>query len=552
MIIILLFIFAGIFVPIVSANDPYTVDITQKLPKPCTEFPLGTDHLGRCMLSRLIYGIRTSLSTAIIATILMLAIGVPLGIVAGYTGGWIDNLIMRLVDIASTFPSGLCALGIVGVLGSSTVNIMLVFVLLWWAPFARIVRSTVIKLKEKEFVLAAVASGSSRVSIILKHIILNVISPIIVLATLRIAAVIMHVAGFSFIGLGSQPLTADWGVMLSDSRQYLTSQPLMLVWPGLAIMLAVFAFNMLGEGVKFSDGTDFNAEAVIFNLKRWVKNPRHASLTSVNVESMEAVDNYTVKIVFENGAYPILTELTYPRPVRFLSPSSITEDPGNPMGTFTKPVGTGQWMLESYEKDQEFTFVPNPYYWGEKPKIDRLKFKVIPDGQARALALQSGEIDILGGDLIGKIPMESLLELKNSGNFEISLVGTMCSHFIAFNQEVEAFQDKNVRLAMNYAINKKSIAEDIFDNIGLEANGLYQNGVPYTTIENNYGFSNDKEKAQKLLEAAGYIDTNGDGIPEKNGKNLEFNFVLTTAEFPERKSLAEFVQSELSSVGIMV
>jgi len=312
-----------------------------------------------------------------------------------------------------------------------------------------------------------------------------------------------------------------------------------------------YIFN-LRKGVKFSDGTDFNADAVIFNLKRWVNNDRHSILTAVNVESMEAIDNYTVKIVFKDGAYPILTELTYPRPVRFLSPSSITKVPGDQMGNFTKPVGTGPWMLESYVKDQEFSLVPNPYYWGEKPKVDRIIFKVIPDGQARVLALQSGEVDILGGDLIGKIPMESFLELKNSSSFETFTKRTMCSHFIAFNQDVEAFQDKNVRLAMNYAINKKSIAENLFNNVGLEANGLYQTGVPYTTRENNYGFSNDKEKAKQLLEAAGYVDTDGDGIREKNGKKMEFNFVLSTEEFPEWKQLAEFVQSEYSSVGIKV
>ncbi|EHQ91116.1 ABC-type dipeptide/oligopeptide/nickel transport system, permease component [Desulfosporosinus youngiae DSM 17734] len=248
--IISIFILAGIFAPYVSPHNPYEVDLTAKLLKPCLEFPLGTDQLGRCILSRLIYGIRTSLTTAIMATALMLAIGVPLGILAGYGGGWLDNAVMRLADIASTFPSSLLALAIVGVLGPSIVNIMIVFVLLWWAPFARIVRSMVIKLKEKEFVMAAIAAGSSRTTIILKHITLNAISPIIVLATLRIAAVIMHVAGFSFIGLGSQPPTADWGVMLSDSRQYLTSYPLMLLWPGLAIMLAVFAFNSLGEGLN--------------------------------------------------------------------------------------------------------------------------------------------------------------------------------------------------------------------------------------------------------------------------------------------------------------
>jgi peptide/nickel transport system permease protein len=248
--IIILLVIAGIFAPAIAPNDPYAVDVTQKLLPTSVAYPLGSDHLGRCVLSRLIFGIRTSLATAVITTILILLIGVPLGIAAGFLGGIADTLIMRLADIASTFPSGLLALAIAGVWGPSLNNIMIVFIVLWWAPFARIVRSSVVKLKETDFVLAAVSAGSSRISIIVKHITLNAVSPVIVYASLRISAVIMHVASFSFIGLGSQPPAADWGVMLNDSRQYLTSQPLMLLWPGLAIMISVFAFNMLGEGLN--------------------------------------------------------------------------------------------------------------------------------------------------------------------------------------------------------------------------------------------------------------------------------------------------------------
>ncbi len=300
----------------------------------------------------------------------------------------------------------------------------------------------------------------------------------------------------------------------------------------------------LRKGVKFSDGTDFNADAVIFNMKRWLNNDRHATLSATYVDSMEAVDDHTVKIVYKDVAYPILTELTYPRPVRFLSPSTIKD------GNFTKPVGTGPWMLESYTKDSEFTLVPNPYYWGEKPKIQRLRFKVITDAQARVLALQSGEVDMVGGDLVGKIPMESLTELKKNNAFQVFTKGTMCSHFISFNQNNPIFQDKNVRLAMNYAVDKKAIAEKLFENNGLEAKSLYQRGVPYTTEENNYGYSYDKEKAKQLLAQAGYADSDGDGILEKDGKKLELKLLLSTDEFPEWKPLSEFLQSEYAEVGM--
>lgn len=249
-VIILFLVMLGVFAPYFAPHDPYITNVKLKLMSASFDYPLGTDQLGRCVFSRLIYGIRTSLSTAVLATILMLSIGIPLGILAGYVGGKTDNVIMRLVDIASTFPSSLLALAAIGITGPSLMTILLVFITLWWAPFARIIRGSVIALKEKDFIQAAVSVGSSHWHIIFHHIIPNALSSIIVLATLRIASVITHVAAFSFIGLGSQPPIADWGVMLSDSRQYMTQHPMMIIYPALAIMLSVWALNMIGEGLN--------------------------------------------------------------------------------------------------------------------------------------------------------------------------------------------------------------------------------------------------------------------------------------------------------------
>lgn len=248
--VVLLMISVGIFAEQLAPHDAYEVELSRKLLAPCRDFPLGTDQLGRCILSRLIAGTKTSMFSAVAVTAVILAIGVPLGIIAGYVGGLTDNLIMRLADIASTFPSSLLALAIVGIFEPSLKNLVLVFILLWWAPFARMVRSQVMKIKESEYVLAAEATGSSRLSIILRHILPNTISSIIVYATMRISAVIVHIASFSFIGLGSQPPTADWGVMLNDARAFISSHPLMLVWPGLIIAIVVLAFNALGEGLN--------------------------------------------------------------------------------------------------------------------------------------------------------------------------------------------------------------------------------------------------------------------------------------------------------------
>ncbi|WP_037372218.1 ABC transporter permease [Anaerovorax odorimutans] len=248
LVIVLVFLILGAFASQIAPHDPIEVVLSRKLQLPSLEFPMGTDNMGRCIFSRILYGTRVSLYNALVVLAAILAVGIPLGITAGYVGGWVDNLIMRLSDIASTFPSSLLALAIVGIAGPSMKNIMIVFIFLWWAPFARIIRGTVIKIKEKDFVTAAVSCGSSRFKIIINHIFLNSVSPIIVLSTLRVAAIIMHLAAFSFIGLGTQPPQADWGVMLNDGRQFITTNPILMLWPGLAIMFSVFGLNMLGEG----------------------------------------------------------------------------------------------------------------------------------------------------------------------------------------------------------------------------------------------------------------------------------------------------------------
>ncbi|MDR1041511.1 MAG: ABC transporter substrate-binding protein [Deltaproteobacteria bacterium] len=308
----------------------------------------------------------------------------------------------------------------------------------------------------------------------------------------------------------------------------------------------------LREGVKFSDGTDFDADAVVINMKRWTGNDRYAALASNKLSDIEAVDRHTVRMVFEAGEYSILNEQTYPRPVRYLSPASIEPDPGNPVGRFTAPVGTGPWMLESYDKEKEYVLVPNPHYWGEKPKLDRIRFKVVGDSQARVMALRSGEVDIIGGDLMGKIPIESVPELTGDPAIDVVITDTMCSHMIVFNNDDGKFADRNLRLAINHAIDKKAVTADLFDGIGKVADGFFQPSVPYVTPENNYGYPGDKGKAARLLDEGGYIDSDGDGVRERDGKPLEYNFVLSTGEFPEWKVLAEFVQAELAQVGIKI
>ena len=248
-IILLAFLLVAVFSAFLAPNDPNEVHPELRMAEPSREYPLGNDQLGRCVLSRLIAGTSTTLGNALAVLAGILIIGVPLGVIAGYKGGMIDGIIMRMVDIVCTFPSSLVALSVVGILGPGLQNIMLVLVSLWWAPLARMVRGEVLQIREKGYITAAKANGLSDTEIIFRHVILNVMSPVVVYATLRIGAIIMHIAAFSFIGLGTQSPMSDWGVMLSEAREYLRLAPRLMFWPGLVIMIVAFSLNIFGEGL---------------------------------------------------------------------------------------------------------------------------------------------------------------------------------------------------------------------------------------------------------------------------------------------------------------
>lgn len=250
LVIILAVVAVAVFAPYLAPNDPVRVDLTQRLAPPSAQYPLGTDHLGRCLLSRLIYGARVSLTTAALALSAITLISIPLGTLAGYCGGWVDNAIMRVVDVLLAFPGLILALVIAGTLGPGLLNVMLALSLVWWVGYARVIRGMVLAVKEKEFVLAARACGTSELGIIVRHILPNVLSPVIVLATLDMGKLILAISGLSFLGLGAQPPTPEWGAMLNDGRPYMQVAPQLMIYPGLCIMTVVLAFNLLGDGLR--------------------------------------------------------------------------------------------------------------------------------------------------------------------------------------------------------------------------------------------------------------------------------------------------------------
>ncbi|AZU62589.1 nickel transporter permease [Neobacillus mesonae] len=245
-----LFIIVAILAPWISPYDPYAYNMKALLQPPSYSHPFGTDQFGRDVLSRIIHGSRISLMIGMVGVGISIIVGVSLGTIAGYFGGLIDSIIMRIMDILLAFPGFLLALAIISILGPNMLNVMIAIGIFSIPVFARIMRSSVISVKYKEFIEATKSLGGSHFFIIMKHVIPNCIAPIIVLSTMRIATAILTAAGLSFLGLGAQPPSPEWGAMLNEGREYIRSATHLSTVPGLIIMLVVLGFNMLGDGLR--------------------------------------------------------------------------------------------------------------------------------------------------------------------------------------------------------------------------------------------------------------------------------------------------------------
>ncbi|MGL4196097.1 MAG: nickel ABC transporter permease subunit NikC [Edwardsiella piscicida] len=231
-------------------HDPYAIDLAARLRAPDGQHWLGTDHLGRDILSRLLAATRVSLGSVLACLLLVLALGLIIGGSAGLLGGRIDQASMRLADMFMTFPTSILSFFMVGVLGTGLTNVIIAIALSHWAWYARMVRSLVITLRQREYILAARLSGAGYLRIFVDHLSGAVIPSLLVLATLDIGHMMLHVAGMSFLGLGVAAPTAEWGVMINDARQYIWTQPLQMFWPGLALFLSVMAFNLVGDALR--------------------------------------------------------------------------------------------------------------------------------------------------------------------------------------------------------------------------------------------------------------------------------------------------------------
>ncbi len=241
---------AALFAPSLALHDPEPVSLGDRLLPPGEGYPLGTDGLGRCLYSRLLFGARVTLQYSLVVLAVTLAIGVPLGLLAGYCGGIVDSVIMRFVDLVLAFPNLVLALVVVGILGPGLLNAMLALALVTWVGYARVVRGMVLSIREKEYIAAARISGSRGPALVLRHFLPNVLPPVAVLATLDLGKLILAISTLSFLGLGAQPPTPEWGTMINDARPFMQTFPHLMVIPGAAIAVTVLGFNLLGDGLR--------------------------------------------------------------------------------------------------------------------------------------------------------------------------------------------------------------------------------------------------------------------------------------------------------------
>lgn len=252
MTLLLILVALSVAAPLIVRHDPYTTDLRAYRKPPSWDHLLGTDSAGRDVLSRLLYAGRVSLSVGLVAVSIYVVIGVVLGGLAGYYGGWVDSLIMRLADVVLAFPSLIIIIVMVSLLGPSIYNVMLVIGVLGWPPIARLVRGNFLSLREREFVIAAEAIGAGNRRIIFRHVLPNTLAPVIVAASFGMAQAILLEAGLSFIGLGVQPPTPSWGNMLNDAQSVsvLRSMPWLWLPPGVMIAVTVLSVNFIGDGLR--------------------------------------------------------------------------------------------------------------------------------------------------------------------------------------------------------------------------------------------------------------------------------------------------------------
>lgn len=248
--LVILLIFVAVFAPVIAPQDPYVSDLKNALQAPNSEHWFGTDKLGRDIFSRVIYASRISLPATLALVAIIFVAGTILGTLAGYFGGWVDAVIMRLSDMMISFPGMVLAIAVAGIMGASIKNAVIAIAIVSWSKYARLARSLVMKIRHEDYVYAAIVTGSKTGYILRKYMLPNVIPTLVITAATDIGGMMLELAGLSFLGFGAKALAAEWGLMLNEGRTYMQNAPWMMIYPGLAIFIVVVIFNLLGDSLR--------------------------------------------------------------------------------------------------------------------------------------------------------------------------------------------------------------------------------------------------------------------------------------------------------------
>ena len=247
----LLIILGAVFAPVLTGGvSPTDAVLRDALQAPSAKHICGTDKLGRDVFARVIYGARTSLTATFAVVAIIFVLGSVLGVLAGYFGGWVDTIIMRIADMMVSFPGMVFAIAIAGILGASVKNAVIAVALVSWTKYARLARSLVLKIRNRDFVSAAIVTGSKTPYILIKYMLPNVIPTLVITAATDIGGMMLELAGLSFLGFGAKAPTPEWGLMLNEGRQFISNAPWMMFYPGLAIFVVVVVFNLLGDALR--------------------------------------------------------------------------------------------------------------------------------------------------------------------------------------------------------------------------------------------------------------------------------------------------------------
>lgn len=233
-----------------APNDPLLIQMQDRLLPPCFTYPLGTDHLGRCILSRLLVGAHTTLGLSLAVISVVVAIGVPIGLISGYKGGRADTILMRMADGSGALPEFLIAVAVAGIVGPGLMNVMLAVACVKWIGYARVVRGVVMSERQKAYIMASIVAGSSTGTVIRRHLLRKIASPLGILIAGDVGRTILLISALSYLGLGAQPPAPEWGAMLSDGRPYFQAAAQLMIYPGLCILIVVLACNMLSDGLR--------------------------------------------------------------------------------------------------------------------------------------------------------------------------------------------------------------------------------------------------------------------------------------------------------------